>query len=73
MKKLGMIRQTWGDLTAANMPLKRKLLFIGASLAYVVLPIDIAPDFIPLLGQLDDIAVVMLLSKLFISFNKNKK
>jgi uncharacterized membrane protein YkvA (DUF1232 family) len=34
---------------------------IGATLAYVLNPIDIAPDFIPFLGEIDDAVVVSLL------------
>jgi uncharacterized membrane protein YkvA (DUF1232 family) len=34
--------------------------------AYIVLPIDLIPDFVPVLGQLDDIAVVLLGLDLFI-------
>jgi uncharacterized membrane protein YkvA (DUF1232 family) len=30
-----------------------------ALLAYLVLPIDLVPDFIPVLGQADDIAIVI--------------
>ena len=30
----------------------------GATLAYLVSPIDLIPDFIPVLGQLDDLLVV---------------
>jgi uncharacterized membrane protein YkvA (DUF1232 family) len=35
---------------------------IGASLLYVISPIDIAPDFIPFIGQIDDAVVITLLA-----------
>lgn len=48
-----------GLLTDDRVPLKRKLLLVGL-IAYLVSPIDIIPDFIPGLGQMDDILVVVL-------------
>lgn len=36
-------------------------LFLGAALAYALSPIDLVPDWIPVLGQLDDVLVVSLL------------
>ena len=31
-----------------------------AAVAYLVLPVDLSPDFVPVLGQLDDAAILML-------------
>jgi len=44
-----------------------KLVFPGAALAYFLLPYDLIPDWIPLLGQLDDLTVMFLLMERFIS------
>ncbi|MBI2908695.1 MAG: DUF1232 domain-containing protein [Chloroflexi bacterium] len=36
------------------------------ALVYLVLPFDLMPDFVPLLGQVDDLAIVLLGLRLFI-------
>ncbi len=38
----------------------RKKIFAGAIIAYLMLPIDIIPDFIPVLGHVDDLVLVVL-------------
>lgn len=34
---------------------------LGAAIAYALSPIDLVPDFIPVLGHLDDLVIVPLL------------
>ena len=42
-----------------RVPSKQKLM-VGGIIAYLIMPIDIIPDFIPVLGQLDDLIAVLL-------------
>lgn len=39
-----------------------------AAIGYLLLPTDLAPDFVPLLGQLDDVAVVLFGLRMFFEF-----
>jgi uncharacterized membrane protein YkvA (DUF1232 family) len=41
-------------------------MIIPATLLYLLFPVDIIPDIVPGLGQLDDIAVILLGLKLFV-------
>ena len=59
------IRLVWALLRDGRVPAAQKLNLVGIA-GYIVLPIDLLPDFVPVLGQLDDIAVVLLGLDLFI-------
>lgn len=39
---------------------RRSKLILGGTVMYLVSPIDVVPDFVPGLGQLDDIVVALL-------------
>jgi uncharacterized membrane protein YkvA (DUF1232 family) len=41
---------------------------LGAAIAYFVSPIDLIPDFIPILGQLDDLLIVTGLIRTALAF-----
>lgn len=47
------------------MPLQKKALMVGA-LTYVVSPVDVIPDFIPVIGQMDDLVVLTKALKLLL-------
>jgi uncharacterized membrane protein YkvA (DUF1232 family) len=49
----------WRLLMDSRVGLMPKLLLL-AVLAYVVMPVDLLPDFLPALGQLDDLLLVFL-------------
>jgi len=58
-------RLVWGLVRDPRVPMGLKAM-LGAALAYVVLPIDLVPDAIPIIGQADDLTVLLLTLDLFI-------
>lgn len=59
-------RMVWGLVRDPRTPLPLKGL-LAAGLAYVLVPIDLVPDAIPILGQADDLTVLLLVLDLFIA------
>jgi uncharacterized membrane protein YkvA (DUF1232 family) len=58
-------RLLWRLARDPQVPLRAKAV-LPAIAAYLAMPIDIIPDFIPVLGQLDDLVVVGLGLALFV-------
>ncbi|GAB4154865.1 MAG: hypothetical protein Fur0046_34780 [Cyanobacteria bacterium J069] len=50
---------------------------VGASLIYLISPLDISPDMIPFLGQIDDALLITLvateLSQVLLQYKSNKE
>ena len=59
-------RLMWSLVRDSRTPNARKMLLAGA-LGYVALGRDIVPDSIPILGQLDDMVMVALVTELFLN------
>jgi len=51
-------RLVWALARDERVPVRQKLVLAGIA-AYLVLPIDVIPDFVPLIGQLDDLAILV--------------
>jgi uncharacterized membrane protein YkvA (DUF1232 family) len=58
-------RVVWGLVRDPRTPVGLKAM-LAAALAYVVFPIDLIPDAIPIIGQADDLTVLLLVLDLFI-------
>lgn len=53
------VRLLWGLVRDSRVDIVDKLLVAGA-IAYILAPIDLIPDFIPFLGEVDDIYLLVL-------------
>jgi uncharacterized membrane protein YkvA (DUF1232 family) len=58
-------RMVWGIMRDPRTPIGLKAI-LAAALAYVVLPVDLVPDVIPIVGQADDLTVLLLVLDLFL-------
>lgn len=59
------IRLVFSLLRDPEVPVYLKLLPLAA-VGYVLFPIDFAPDFYPVLGQLDDLTALLVGAKVFV-------
>lgn len=56
----------WRLLKDPRVALPYKLIIPGIAGLYLLFPADLLPDFFPVLGQLDDLAIIALAVKLFV-------
>ena len=61
----GFFRLYWRLLLDARVSIWPKALLV-LSLVYLISPVDFIPDFIPVIGELDDLVVLLGAAKLFI-------
>ncbi|MDM5237781.1 DUF1232 domain-containing protein [Bacillus cereus] len=47
--------------TSKEVSIKKKILSIAFLVGYVAMPLDLIPDFLPLIGILDDIGIVLFI------------
>jgi uncharacterized membrane protein YkvA (DUF1232 family) len=59
-------RLAWRLLFDRRVPTLLKMVVPGVMGAYLLMPIDLFPDLVPILGQLDDLAVLAIAVKLFV-------
>ena len=53
------LKLLWGLVRDSRVDMVDKLLVAGA-IAYIIAPIDLIPDFIPFLGEVDDVYLLVL-------------
>lgn len=53
------LRLLYGLLTDTRVPSIDKMVVAGA-IAYILLPLDLVPDFIPFIGEVDDVFLLIL-------------
>ena len=62
-----LIRLYWRLLRDPRVYLWPKALLVGA-LAYVAFPFDLIPDFIPFVGEIDDLVILVVAARWFIQW-----
>lgn len=59
------LRVTWNLVRDSRVPIYAKAI-PAVVMLYLLFPIDLVPDVIPILGQLDDLVLLMLALRLFV-------
>jgi len=53
------VQMLWGLVTDRRVAMLDKVLVAGA-IAYILMPLDLVPDFVPFLGEVDDVYLLVL-------------
>lgn len=61
----GMRRLLWRLYKDRRVPLSSKMV-VPAAVLYLLFPVDLVPDFLPALGQFDDLTVLLLSLVVFV-------
>lgn len=61
-------RLVWHLLRSPEVPIYLKLVPLAAVI-YALIPTDLVPDFLPVLGQLDDLTALLVGAKVFIELS----
>jgi uncharacterized membrane protein YkvA (DUF1232 family) len=61
---INQVRLTWALLRDDRVPMTLKVIPVAA-LIYTISPLDFIPDIFPILGQLDDIGILMTAMTMF--------
>lgn len=62
------VRLVWHLLRSPEVPIYLKLVPLAAVI-YALIPTDLVPDFLPVLGQLDDVTALLVGAKVFIELS----
>ena len=62
-----LLRLYWRLFRDRRVSIWPKALLVGA-LAYVVLPLDLLPDGLPVIGEIDDLVIVIVAARWFIQW-----
>ena len=57
----------WRLYTDPRVSMLLKVAVPVVALVYFLMPIDLLPDFIPVIGQLDEVAIALLLIRMFVA------
>lgn len=62
-----LLKTSWALWRDPRVPVNRKAVLALLGLGYLILPLDLIVDVIPLLGQIDDLGVLFFLLNWFVN------
>lgn len=68
-----LLKNSWSLLTNPRIAGEKKLLLIAVGLGYLLFPLDLVPDILPFLGQIDDLGLIFLVLNWFVNSSQKEK